>query len=79
MCRKTLRRILDGSLKRMYNGYKMELIYVQTRVKGPGSPELAPGNGKNFANFLYIWYRHTQMFSQDLTDRNFAGDYDYES
>ena len=41
--RKTPRRILDALLKRRYHRheiYKMELIYVQTRVKGQGSHEL---------------------------------------
>ena len=35
---------VDTSLKRRYHRhgiYKMELIFVQTRVKGRGSPELA--------------------------------------
>ena len=42
--KKIPRRILDALLKRIYHRhgiYKMELIYVQTRVKGPGSSELA--------------------------------------
>ena len=44
MRRNTPRRILYALLKRRYHGhviYKMELIYVQTRVKGQGSHDLA--------------------------------------
>ena len=33
----------------------MELIYIQTRVKGQGSHELAPGNGKIKIEILQIF------------------------
>ena len=62
MHRKTLRGILDTSLKQRYHRhgiYIMELIYVQTKLKSQGSPKLA-WKLKNKDWDICIWYRHTQ-------------------
>ena len=48
----------------------MELIYAQTRVKGPGSSKLALEMEKikiEILQFLCIWYRHyTNVFMNDF-------------
>ena len=60
----------------------MELIYVQTRLKGQGSPELALlERKKESVIFINSWFRHTQLFLLMLLvliDRKSAGDYDCE-
>ena len=49
--------------------YKMELVYVQTRVKGPGSPELAlewKNEDWNYANFMHLVQTYTIVFMNDF-------------
>ena len=66
----------------------MELVYVQIRLRGQGSPELALLKEKKecqlgqSAIFINSWFRYTQLFLLMflvLIDRKSAGDYDCES
>ena len=65
----------------------MEQIYVETRLKAQGSPELALEERKKERLTISIffvdnWFRHTQLFMLMylvLIDRKSAGDYDCES
>ena len=72
---------------------KMKLIYIQTRLKGWGSPELALEIGKKKERRMtncYFFKRNLFLHGSDLynhftcmflvsVDRKFAGDYEYAS